>query len=422
MPATGLPNTYVWVATLAESRPETVEAVEDPSESAVDRFLKWETDSMRRLTALRGALPRRLDREVLERVAGPEADFVWLCRLPFVVAHTDGYRYHDVVRAPMLRSLRRASLLDWQNLHATLAEYYESQRADLKAAKGAGWNDARLRDLRLEECYHRLCSRGSSELPVALHGLIDAYGRTPDSVVRWAQMVSQAGEDAGFLDVRERGRRLVELITDDPNDEIVLLTSLANDPSLDSAHRGSALAERSQVHERLSRYDKALEDLERADALHPATPWILGWRGSVYWSMGRHVEALADFDRTVELDPNYKWAIASRGLTYRSMERYTEALADFDRAIELDPNYEWAIANRGETYRSMERHAEALTDFDRAIELDPNYKWAIASRGLTYRSMERYTEALADYDRAIELDPNYGWAIAGRAETYRLMQ
>src|SRR5262249_47897176 len=48
----------VWVATLAESRPETVEAVEDPSESAVDRFLKWETDSTRRVTALRGALPR----------------------------------------------------------------------------------------------------------------------------------------------------------------------------------------------------------------------------------------------------------------------------------------------------------------------------------------------------------------------------
>jgi hypothetical protein len=55
----------VLVAMLAQARPEDASAVGDPSGSAVERFLKWETDERRRRAAQHAALPRRLDQEIL---------------------------------------------------------------------------------------------------------------------------------------------------------------------------------------------------------------------------------------------------------------------------------------------------------------------------------------------------------------------
>jgi hypothetical protein len=54
----------VLVAMLAQARPEDASAVGDPSGSAVERFLKWETDEERRRAAQHAALPRRLDQEI----------------------------------------------------------------------------------------------------------------------------------------------------------------------------------------------------------------------------------------------------------------------------------------------------------------------------------------------------------------------
>src|SRR5258708_6769476 len=70
--------------------------------------------------------------------------------------------------------------------------------------------------------------------------------------------------------------------------------------------------------------------------------------------MQRYDKALAD------LNPADAVAIASRGEAYRRMERYDEALADFNRAIELNPGYTSAIASRGQVYQAMQRYEEAL--------------------------------------------------------------
>lgn len=101
----------VLVSTLAEARPAGPEAVDDPSDTAVERFLKWVEDPVRRDAALAAALPRRLDEDVFH-AAVPTAEpglYDWLRRLPFVDERAGRAGYHGVVRTAMLRLQRSRS-------------------------------------------------------------------------------------------------------------------------------------------------------------------------------------------------------------------------------------------------------------------------------------------------------------------------
>jgi hypothetical protein len=95
----------VLLDTLAQARPQDPDDVGDPSGTAVDRFLKWITESHRQEAALACALPLQLN-EDLYRAAAPEPaadDYPWLRGQPFVVDQAGRCRYHDVVRDPMVR-------------------------------------------------------------------------------------------------------------------------------------------------------------------------------------------------------------------------------------------------------------------------------------------------------------------------------
>ena len=48
----------MWLATLAEARPQDAAEIGDPAGDAVERFLKWEDDPARRGIAMAAALPR----------------------------------------------------------------------------------------------------------------------------------------------------------------------------------------------------------------------------------------------------------------------------------------------------------------------------------------------------------------------------
>ena len=59
------------VATLATQSPSDAEHIEDPADTAVERFLKWVDDQVQRRAALHGALPRRLNQDILACLVDP---------------------------------------------------------------------------------------------------------------------------------------------------------------------------------------------------------------------------------------------------------------------------------------------------------------------------------------------------------------
>ncbi|MGW0780478.1 tetratricopeptide repeat protein [Streptomyces sp. NPDC002913] len=445
---------------LARSDPGRNAGIGDPSETAVERFLKWEPDEERREAALVCALPLLVDEDVYRAVV-PEAaggSYAWLRGLAFVSPQDGRCRYHDVVRAAMLRLQRTRSPARWQEAHIRLADLFGRWRlaveADIGGDSDERWGDAAWREHRLNETYHRLCANPRTALPDALRQSAHAVGLDAATLRRWAQILGGAGSDTDSEALVSWGRRL-EAVAEQEKPGVAALSMLLRAPELDTAGRALAYTIRAEEHRDAGDDEKALQDCVEAVALTPddARPHAglgetyrvlgrheeaaaacsraveieprhalaYGSRGDAYRNLGRHDEAFADFARAIEIDPLYAWAFASRARVHEALGADEEALADYTRAIEIDPRYGWALGSRGWLFERMGRHDDALADFGRAIEIDPVYAWAYASRARVYEEMGRHEDALADFGRAIELDPAYAWAHVGRARVYEEM-
>ncbi|WP_344597101.1 tetratricopeptide repeat protein [Streptomyces violaceusniger] len=442
----------VLVSTLAEN-PGTSGDLNDPSATAVDRFLKWEHDPVRRSAALAGALPRRLDEDVFRAAVDDDGAglFGWLRSLPFIGDRDGASRYHDVVRAPMLRLQRTTSPQRWGAAHTRLAETFAGWR---EAAAGGldphdGWRLDTWSGPRLEEWYHLLCARPSAALPGALRDGIGACDAGPAVARRWATTLVEAGEDADSEAVRTWGRHLVEALADERRRGIEALGLLLARGGLDTAGRVAALLVRgwhrrsveefdgalgdfhraieldpgnvrahfgrAVVHRATGEFTAAMDALDRVDALEPGSTWVQRERGETCRRAGRYEEALARLDPVIEADPADHVALGSRGQTNMALGRIQEALADLDRAIELNHDYTWALLRRARVRSTLGDTAGALEDLDRAEALEPGIPGTMGERGDVHRFAGHYEEAIAAYDRALALDPSYVWALGSRA-------
>lgn len=404
---------------LARSDPGRNAGIGDPSETAVERFLKWEPDEERREAALACALPLLVDEDVYRAVV-PEAaggSYAWLRGLAFVSPQDGRCRYHDVVRAAMLRLQRTRSPARWQEAHLRLAELFGRWRLAMEADIGGDsddrWGDAAWREHRLNETYHRLCANPRTALPDALRQSAHAVGLDVATLRRWAQILGGAGVDTDSEVLVSWGRRL-EAVAEQETPGVAALSMLLRAPELDTAGRALAYTIRAEEHRDVGDDEKALQDCVEAVALTPDDARPHAGLGETYRVLGRHEEAVAACSRAVEIEPRHALAYGSRGDAYRNLGRHDEAFADFARAIEIDPVYAWAHGRRAQTYEAMGRHGDALADYSRAIELDPQYMWALGCRGEVYERLGRREEALADLTAAAELDPRSDWILNSR--------
>ncbi|GHJ39814.1 tetratricopeptide repeat protein [Streptomyces sp. TS71-3] len=455
------------VSMLAEGRPGSAEDVGDPSTTAVERFLKWEPDPVRRSAALACALPRRLDEDVF-RAAVDEAAaglYAWLCRLPFVSERGSRVRYHDVVREPMLRLQRQRSQREFAGRHARLAEAFGRWRAEAAAGVDVHrlWTHEPWRAYRLEETYHLLCARPVTELPAALKDTVEACGQGAPVGRLWARMLADAGQDVDDGALRRWGEELTAALapgedvgragaTDTGGGVLAALDVLLARPGLEAAGRALAHAARGwelfaadDPDRALAEYDRAIEldaglvsayegrsflhlqrgadqaaldDIDRACALDPEDPDHFVSRGEIMRIIGSFGEAVEDFGRAIALDPTDARAYASRGVCQGKLGRADEEMADLDQALALDGEYLWALVRRSRAYGRRGEWEAAFADLDRAALLDADSAWIASERADAYRHAKRYEDALTELNRALSLDPDHVSALAGRGDVH----
>lgn len=443
----------VLVSTLAEARPGDPADVGDPSGTAVERFLKWEQDPVRRAAALACALPRSFDADVFEAVvecAEGELDelWAWLKAMPFVTEREDRMRYHDLVRAPMLRLQRRRSPRGWAQRHGRIAQTFARWRAQAEAELRPGefWKEEDWRELRLAESYHGLCGAPRAVLPEVLADVVAACDQGDDVLRRWLRLLAEAGEDADAEAVRTWGSALAEGFAAGGAAEalrVLLARARGDEPWRASAHaaRGEALSRGGERERALEEYDRALaldpvlvralrgkvltrsalgdhrgalDDLRQVLELEPDNPYNVFLRGEHLRILGRHDEAIRDLDQGIRMDPDSAFPRASRGAAHLARGDLDAALDDLNHALRLDPDYAWALARRARLWRAHRDRVRQLADLDRALALQPDWAWARCERGDALRVAGRQEEALVDYDRALALDPDYASAYASR--------
>ncbi|WAL96115.1 ATP-binding protein [Streptomyces sp. Je 1-369] len=417
----------VLVSTLAENRPADPGDVGDPSVTAVERFLKWEQDPVRRASALACALPRRLDADVVAAAvdgvcaaADVPGIFAWLRSLPFVSDRGGRLQYHEVVRAPMLRLQRHRSPRGWAELQGVLARTYAGWRAEVESGREHDdvWEDEQWRELRLAESYHLLCGAPRTALAVVLRDVVDACDGGAAVARRWARLLVDAGVDTEAAQAATWGRDLLAALEE--GGCAAALQLLIDRAGFDVPGLALARVVRARELRESGAHAEALAEYDRAVALDPELERAYYGRGVTYWYMDDEESALVALDRAVELGPRQSRTYGMRGEVRRVLRRFEEAVQDLDRALALDPSDAEVLASRGIAHFGLHRNEEALADLDRALALAPGYAWALAHRARVRVFRDEYEQAVADGDRAAELSPDSSWVAWSRGDVLRM--
>jgi murein DD-endopeptidase MepM/ murein hydrolase activator NlpD len=152
------------------------------------------------------------------------------------------------------------------------------------------------------------------------------------------------------------------------------------------------------------RYDRALQDFDRAIALEPDFEQAFRSKGDAYRRKGLIKQAIAAFDRAIRIKPDYATAFADRALSYQALGKVDQALQDFDKAITLLPDVAQIYFSRAQVYERKGTLDAALADLDRAVALEPNVARHLAARGRVKARLGRNDLAAADFEAALKLD------------------
>jgi Flp pilus assembly protein TadD len=129
--------------------------------------------------------------------------------------------------------------------------------------------------------------------------------------------------------------------------------------------RGAAMAARNELPEALEQYDKAV-------ALHPlfAEPW--NNRAIALVRSGDPNAALSSYDRAIEIDGDYAEAYYNRAAARVKLGEREKAIEDYSRAIRLNPRMNQAYINRALCYASLSERDAARRDLQLAVKLNPS--------------------------------------------------
>ena len=156
-------------------------------------------------------------------------------------------------------------------------------------------------------------------------------------------------------------------------------------------------------------YSRALESLNRAVELDPASAEAYGDRCLVSVELGNYPRAVSDCLRAAQLEPNRTNTYLHLGVAYYRSGDFTNAIAAFDRLLELQPGAALGYYNRGLVYSELEDYQRAIADYDRALDLNeslepPELAEIFIDRGVAYLMGDQIPDAIANFSEAIQRD------------------
>ncbi len=154
---------------------------------------------------------------------------------------------------------------------------------------------------------------------------------------------------------------------------------------------------------------------EKAEALAPDDPRLLGNHANLLGELGETDAALARYDRALAADPRFADARHNRALLLQRLDRLEEALADLDAILAAAPGDARAHATRGALLRRMDRLDAAADAFDAALRAEPARLTALHGRARV--AMERGEAGASDlYVRALQRKPGDLELVLGLVE------
>ncbi len=151
---------------------------------------------------------------------------------------------------------------------------------------------------------------------------------------------------------------------------------------------------------RLSDFQGAFDQIQKAIKLCPDSANYLGLRGRAYLGLGNYDLAMFDFDKAISMSATSVDAYYGRGLAYYMRSKWQQAFDDLAKAIQLDERFAEAYLYRAYTCEGMEKNQSALFDYQQVQRLKPGDTHAFFKSGLLRNSMGDAKGACSDFKRA----------------------
>ncbi|MDQ7830501.1 MAG: LysM peptidoglycan-binding domain-containing protein [Desulfovibrionaceae bacterium] len=123
-------------------------------------------------------------------------------------------------------------------------------------------------------------------------------------------------------------------------------------------------------------------------------------KGNELGKQNKYQKAIEQFDRAIKLNPNRADYYASRGHAFYYMKLYTRAIEDYTQAIERNQSFALAYSMRGLSHTRAGHFDKALEDYNKAISLGPKEADYYKGRGYTYFHLKQYGPMCEDYQKA----------------------
>ncbi|HWJ70763.1 MAG TPA: tetratricopeptide repeat protein [Sphingobium sp.] len=216
--------------------------------------------------------------------------------------------------------------------------------------------------------------------------------------------------------------------------EAELAVMMGNTPTSSEEYfnRGRALIDR-------SRFDEAIADFDKAQALAPADVWPIANRAITRFWKGDIAAAARDLDAAAALDPKNAVLWRARGLMAEQAGQWAEAIIAYGKALESEPGDGFSIGHRAQAQRAAGNDDAALKDAAAALALVPDWidlyllrasifrgrgdreaglkeaatleragaatTYAQVAAANIYHGMGEWDAALLAYDRALAIEP-----------------
>jgi len=153
--------------------------------------------------------------------------------------------------------------------------------------------------------------------------------------------------------------------------------------------------------------EKVFSIIQQATKKYPKEKLFHGWLGVMCRADGKYDKALEELNKALELDPNYGEAHNELGYLYLDMKNFEKSLEHFKKYASLNPGDANPIDSTAEAYFLMGRLDEAIAKYKEAQVIKPDWFGTSLKIGYIYALKEDYLEAMKwiDKDIAIATSP-----------------
>ena len=142
-----------------------------------------------------------------------------------------------------------------------------------------------------------------------------------------------------------------------------------------------------------SKYEEAINHLNKAISINEKNPESLNMRGVAYFQQENYIQAINDFKSSISLDSmNYK-PYYNKGNSHLNLKEFEKALIEYNKAIELLPNNADLYINRAIVLFELKQFEAAITDNDFAIKLAPGNYLPYLNKAKTLVQIGKFNEA-----------------------------